>query len=67
MSIDAPIVRRLDLHQPLLRLGQGMICVVKIFKRDWLFLVAHDFAGGGIHKMHARASGAGRWLISVVV
>jgi hypothetical protein len=44
-----------------------MICAVKIFKRDWLFLVAHDFAGRGVHKMHARASGAGRWLISVVV
>jgi hypothetical protein len=36
-----------------------MIYAVKIFERDWLYLVAHDFAGRGAHKMHLRASGAG--------
>jgi hypothetical protein len=36
-----------------------MVYAVKIFERDWLFLVAHDLAGRRIHKMHARASGAG--------
>jgi hypothetical protein len=45
----------------------GLVFLPKIFEQNGLFLFAHDFSGPGVHKMHARASGAGHRFMSVVV